>query len=268
MSVYVFANLKGGVGKTLVTLGCAHAVAAEGGRALVIDTDAQGNASTQLTGMGPDDPPGLSLADVLDRETEAPLLDAVVPSRRPGIDVLPSGFQGLQAVQEKLFGKPGAEKSLARALRPVVDRWDYVFIDTRPGTDLMTRNAFMAADGVVVVLEPEIPAIRGGDQTMGTIEELNEYLDAGLGVAGWVINRQDRRRKDHAEYVQKIRELSEVEGVPVLGEPFPLMADISRLSVVGMGLDEHPTPTARTRNLAANFAAIVADLHAQKVASA
>lgn len=257
MGVTVFANLKGGVGKTLVTLGCAHAAAARGQRVLLVDTDPQGNVTSQMTDFTADEPPQLTLADVLDRQSQAPVTDVVIPSRRAGIDVLPSGFDGLQAVQDVLFGKPGAESSLSRALGPVVDKWDHIFVDTRPATDLITRNAFMAADELVLILEPEVPAIRGADQTMRAIAELEEYLGKYLPVAGWVINRVNNTRKDHEEYVQRIRELAIDDEVAILGDPIPLMADLARLTVVGMGLDEHPRPTARIRNFAANFGHIV-----------
>lgn len=257
MPITVFANLKGGVGKTLVSLGCAHAAAAAGHRVLVVDTDPQGNMTSQLTTYTADAPPEVTLADVLDRQTAASVDSAVIATRRDGIDLLPSGFDELQAVQDALFGKPGAENSLSRALQPDKDRWDHVFIDTRPATDLITRNALMAADNVVLILEPELPAIRGADQTMRAIGELEEYLQKSLPVAGWVINRLNVSRRDHQEWIEKIRELAYDDEVPILGEPIPLMADLARLSVVGMGLDEHPKPTARVRNLAANFGAIV-----------
>ena len=184
MTISVVANQKGGVGKTLVTTGCAHAAAAAGKKVLVIDTDTQGSLTGQIADYTIDAPPPRSLADVLDRQTQTPLVEAVVASKRAGIDLLPSGFDGLQAVSDTLFGKPGAESSLARALAPVADRWDLVLIDTRPGTDLITRNAFMAADNIVMVLEPEVPAIRGGALTMRAIAELEEYLDKHLPVAG------------------------------------------------------------------------------------
>lgn len=257
MAVTVFANLKGGVGKTLVTLGCAHAAAAAGERVLVVDTDPQGNVTSQITNYSADDQPPATLADVLDRQAALPVDEAITATRREGIDLLPSGFDGLQAVQDALFGKPGAENSLDRALGALSHRWEHVFIDTRPATDLVTRNALMAADNVVLILEPEVPAIRGADQTMRAIGELEEYLNKVLPVAGFVINRVNFSRKDHLEWIEKIRELAYDDGVPILGEPIPLMADLARLSVVGMGLDEHPRPTARIRNLAANFREIV-----------
>lgn len=257
MATSAFANLKGGVGKTLVTLGTAHAGVAAGRRILVVDCDPQVGVTAQLTNFTPDRPAPLSLADVLDRNSPAPIEDAVIETRRPGIDLLPSGFDELQAVQDALFGRPGAENSLARVLQPVAHRWDHIFIDTRPATDLITRNAFMAADSLVIVLEAEVPAIRGADSTMRTVGELEEYLSKYLPVAGWVLNRVNFSRKDHLDWLDQICQLAIDDEVALLGEPIPLMADLARLAVVGMGLDEHPRPTARIRNLAANFKTIL-----------
>ncbi|MDQ1322241.1 MAG: family ATPase [Actinomycetota bacterium] len=257
MTISVVANQKGGVGKTLVTTGCAHAAAAAGKKVLVIDTDTQGSLTSQIADYTIDAPPPRSLADVLDRQTQTPLVEAVVASKRAGIDLLPSGFDGLQAVSDTLFGKPGAESSLARALAPVADRWDLVLIDTRPGTDLITRNAFMAADNIVMVLEPEVPAIRGGALTMRAIAELEEYLDKHLPVAGWVVNRLILSRGDHAEWLQKIRELASDDEIPMLGDPITLSADLARLTVVGMGIDEYRQASPKLRVTAATFKAIV-----------
>lgn len=133
---------------------------------------------------------------------------------------------------------------MSRVLRPIADRWDAVFIDTRPATDLLTINALMAADNMVMILELQIGAVRGGHQTQRAIDELEKYLDKGLVTAGVVINRVDIRRNDHLEMLAQIRRMTEEEEVCILGEPIPLMADLSRLSAVGMGLDEHPK-TAR-----------------------
>ena len=231
MAITAFANLKGGVGKSLISMGCAHAAAADGKRVLLIDADPQGNTSIQMTNgeISPDTPARASLADVLDRQSGVAIDDAITPSRRDGIDLLPCGFDALQVVQNALFGKPGAENSLSRVLRPIADRWDAVFIDTRPATDLLTINALMAADNMVMILEPEIGAVRGGHQTQRAIDELEKYLDKGLVTAGVVINRVDIRRNDHLEMLAQIRRMTEEEEVTILGEPIPLMADLSQL---------------------------------------
>jgi chromosome partitioning protein len=262
--ITAFGNLKGGVGKSLVCMGCAHAAAAEGKRVLLVDADPQGNTTIQMSNgaISPEFPPAASLADVLDRQSQTPIATAIVPSRRPGIDLLPSGFDALQVVQNALFGKPGAENSLARVLRPIADRWDAVYIDTRPATDLLTINAFMAADNLALILEPEIGAVRGGDQTMRAIAELREYLAKDLHVAGWIVNRVNRSRSDHLRMLADIEQLAIDDEIPILGEPIPIMADLSKLAAVGMGLDELPRTTARSRNIADVFRQIVKGIEA------
>ena len=109
MAITAFANLKGGVGKSLISMGCAHAAAADGKRVLLIDADPQGNTSIQMTNgeISPDTPARASLADVLDRQSGVAIDDAITPSRRDGIDLLPCGFDALQVVQNALFAKRG-----------------------------------------------------------------------------------------------------------------------------------------------------------------
>jgi len=264
MSITAFANQKGGVGKSLIAMGCAHAAAANGKRVLLIDADPQGNTSIQMTNgaVSLDTPAEASLADVLSRHSGVGIEQAIIPSRREGIDLLPCGFDALQAAQDALVGKPGAENSLSRLLGPIAHRWDSVFIDTRPATDLVTINALMAADKLVIILEPEIGAVRGAQQTHRAIAELEEYLQKDLTTAGVVINRVDIRRNDHLEMVANIRMMMQEEQIAILGEPIPLMADLSRLSAIGKGLDEHPKHNARTRNIASVFAEIVNGIEA------
>lgn len=254
-----FGNQKGGVGKTVVCAACAHAAAAAGYRVLVVDADPQGNITTALTDYSDTKPPPASLADVLDRRASTALPDAVISTRRDGISLLSSGFDELQAVQDSLIGKPGSEHSIDRALRAADGVYDFVFIDTRPATDLITRNALMAADQLVVVVQPETFAMAGLQATLNAVDELTEYLNKKLPVAGWVINLIDNRRLDHAENLVSLRAQAEAEGILILGE-LTGNADLARLSVVGMGADEHPKPTPRIRNFANDFASIVEQL--------
>ena len=188
------------------------------------------------------------------------LTDALLPTRRPGISLLSSGFDELQAVQDSLVGRPGAENSIARALREADGHFDFVFIDTRPATDLITRNALVAADQLVAVVQPETFAIAGLQSTLTAVDELTEYLGKHLPLAGWVINLLDNRRLDHAQNLADLQSQAQAEGIPILGEPITVSADLARLTAVGMGADEHPRPTARVRNFAANFAGIIDQL--------
>lgn len=249
-------NEKGGVGKTVVSMACSHAAVDAGFRVLVVEADPQGNATLALTDYDRKNPPPVSLADVLDRKAETDLVDAILPTARDGLFLISSGFDELQAVQDGLIGKSGAEHSISRALKDSDGRFDFVFLDTRPARDLITRNAFMAADALVIVVQPEAFSTSGLDGTLGVIQELREYLDKDLPTAGWVINMIDGRRVDHAEYVEYLRKRAAEEGATILAE-LAHNADLAKLSVSGLGLSEHQRPTARIRSFAADFDNII-----------
>ncbi|MCT7373020.1 hypothetical protein A7R75_28890 [Mycolicibacterium llatzerense] len=250
------ANEKGGVGKTVVTMQCAHAAVDAGYRALYVEADPQGNATLALTEFDIDTPPPVSLADVIDRNTDAELMDAVIPTEREGLYLLSAGFDELQAVQDGLIGKPGAENSIKRALKAADGTFDFVFLDTRPARDLITRNAFMAADAVMIVVQPERFSSSGLNGTLRVIAELREYLDKELPMAGWVVNMIDGRRADHAEHVEFLRQRAIQEGTTILAE-LAHNADLSKLTISGMGLSEHNRPTARIRSFAQDFDKII-----------
>ncbi|MFZ2510955.1 MAG: ParA family protein [Gordonia sp. (in: high G+C Gram-positive bacteria)] len=250
-------NQKGGVGKTQTVGNLAHAFAGTGQRVLMIDNDPQGNLGRAFLGGSVEQ---ATLADVLDRRHPATLADAVIPTSVDGLAIVQSGGPGLQAVQDGLIGQPGADRSLAVALRDVLDDWDQILIDCRPATDLITRCALMAADQAIIVLQPEQGALDGWAETQNAINQLAVYLDKTLPVRGVIVNMVDLRRKDHAENLDYIRATTEDLGVPVLGDPVPMSADISRLAAVGMGIDQLAAPSARLRNVAANFAMIARSL--------
>lgn len=253
------ANLKGGVGKTLVTGAVAHAFAAMGERVLLVDVDPQGNLTQHFTDWTKDSPAPNSLADVLDPKTNVPIEDAIFATRREGIDLIPSGFDELQAVQDSLLGSTGAERRLKRVLDKLPDNYSHVLLDCRPATDLITRNAFMAADNLLVVIQPEYDAIAGLNQTLDAVDDLLEYVGKELPVAGVVVNQINVSRKDHSNYLTDIRSRAETDGFEVLCE-IPTVADLSRLNVLGMGVDEYPQASAKLRYIADQIAGIAGAL--------
>ncbi|MFF0546854.1 ParA family protein [Nocardia thailandica] len=258
MTTTAVMNLKGGPGKTTVVNGLAHAAAARGEDVLIGDVDPQGNTTSHLTGYNARElPPNGTLADVLDRQVNRPLEDVVLPARtREGIYVAPSGFDEMQAVQDSLLGKPGGELSVRRVFKPMAERGRVLF-DCRPAVDLVTRGAMLASDNVVIVVLPEFDHIEGMLAVLKAIEDLRTYTDYELPVAGVVINQLDARRSDHAENVEYVRTFCSNAGIPVLGLPIPHVADISRLTNAGLGMDQNPKPTATTRWAAENFAEIL-----------
>ncbi|WP_137725621.1 ParA family protein [Prescottella subtropica] len=257
MTITAIANLKGGVGKTTVANGLAHAAASTGRSCLIVDADMQGNSTKHLTGYSAGDPAPGSLADVLDRDTEMPVRDAIVAAKREQIHVLPSGFGELQAVSDRLGTKPGGEMSFARALKDVSGVYDHILIDCRPAIDLVSRSALYAADNVLIVVQPEQDALDGLDAIREAIEDIAKYMDKVLPIAGVVVNQLDSRRSDHAKTLDYLKEYAAADGIALLGHPIPDRADISKLTTVGMGLDQHPKPPAWARNLHTMFIEIL-----------
>ncbi|WP_221274056.1 ParA family protein [Prescottella equi] len=262
MTITAIANLKGGVGKTTVANGLAHAAAASGKSCLLVDADMQGNSTKHLTGYSAADPAPHSLADVLDRSINLPTADAIVPARREEIHVLPSGFGELQAVSDQLGSKVGGEQAFARALKQVSADYDHILIDCRPAIDLVSRSALYAADNVLIVVQPEQDALDGLDAIRQAIEDIAEFMDKVLPIAGVVVNRVDGRRGDHASTLDYLRKYADADGIALLGDPIPQLTDISKLTTVGMGFDEHPKSPAWARNLHSTFTEIL-----EKVAS-
>ncbi|MCX6489383.1 ParA family protein [Rhodococcus sp. IEGM 1401] len=257
MTITAIANLKGGVGKTTIVNGLAHAAASARRTCLVVDADSQGNSTKHLTSHDVESPPDWSLADVLDRDVECSAEQAIIKARRSGIDVLPSGFGDLQAVMDTLVAKTGGEMAVDRALKAVADKYEHILIDCRPAIDLVSRGALYAADNVLIVVNPESDAIDGFDAIRQSIDDLEQYMGKVLPIAGVVVNKIDGRRADHAKTLEYLRGYVKEADIPIVGEPIPMLTDISKLTNVGMGLDEHPRPTGRIRNLHENFVKIL-----------
>jgi chromosome partitioning protein len=263
-------NLKGGPGKSVVVNGLAHAAAGRSEAAagdegvaadeavLIGDMDPQGNTTRHLTGYSIENvPPNGTLADVLDRQVDKDLADVVLPATtRDRIFVAPSGFEQMQAVQDSLLGKTGGELSVRRAFKEAKTQGRVLF-DTRPAVDLVTRATMLAADNLIIVTTPEFDSIDGMLAVFKALGDLEKYMDYRLPLVGVVINQLDSRRNDHAKGMEWIRNYCANAGIAVLGEPFPLAADISRLTNAGLGMDQHPQPTAKSRFYAVNFATIL-----------
>ena len=172
-TVIAIANHKGGVGKTTTALMLAHTAVAGGKRVLVIDHDAQGGVALRI--LGNRDPDGHTLADIYARTPGVTLAGATHTTRRPGLDIVPSGRGKLAAALQALGGvAPG--KVLHKALDTVRDNYDLVIIDCDRGLSLGTINALYSADRVLLVTEPENDSFNGISDTGELVDEINEDL--------------------------------------------------------------------------------------------
>jgi chromosome partitioning protein len=196
--VIVLANQKGGVAKTTTTLNLGVAFAEQGFKVLLIDLDPQGNL-TMSQGLNPDTIQQ-SMFDVLVHRLP---IEQVIETRETDIAVSSIDLAGADMA---LSSQIGRERALEKALAPVLDRYDYVFVDTPPSLGLLTINAFVAATGVIVPVQTEYLSLRGLVQLENTLGMVRENLNPRVEIIGIVPTMYDRRITHSREADEILRE--------------------------------------------------------------
>jgi chromosome partitioning protein len=200
--VLALCNQKGGVGKTTSTINLGAALTEFGRRVLIVDFDPQGALSV---GLGiPAHQLERTIYNVI-IERSATAADAVIRTGVDNMDLLPSNID-LSAAEVQLVAEVGREHTLVRALRPLVEHYDYILIDCQPSLGLLTVNALAAADGVLIPLECEFFSLRGVALLIDTIEKVRERLNPRLEITGILPTMFDPRTLHSREVIARVVE--------------------------------------------------------------
>jgi cellulose biosynthesis protein BcsQ len=240
--VVAVLSLKGGVGKTTVTLGLASAAMHENRRVLVVDLDPQGNATAGLTVT---EPVEYTTSDVLYDGRTGVAVDAVTSSGwGPGVDVIPA-----ERSLEHRAVPTGADpvRRLQRALRGTSEGYDLILLDCPPSLGELTRNALFAATQAVVVTEPSYFAVQGAQQAVEAVSVARREGNPVLQVVAIVPNRVRARLSEHR---YRLEELQSVFGGAVT-EPIGERAAIQQAQ--GAGVPIHRWQSSGARDAAATF---------------
>lgn len=186
--VVAVANQKGGVGKTTTAVNLAASMAMRGLRVLLVDVDPQGSASTGVGGRPQEGDPTVYDILVGSRSVREVLRRTCVD----GLDLIPSR-RDLVGAEIELISVPGRERRLESALGPVAPDYDVTLIDCPPSLGLLTLNALVAADGVLVPLQAEYYALEGLSSLLDTVRRVRETLNSRLELDGLLITMFDRR---------------------------------------------------------------------------
>ena len=186
--VLAIANQKGGVGKTTTAVNLATAMAAVHKRVLIADLDPQGNASTSL-GINQKHRT-IGTYNLL--MGDAVLSEAIVPTSVPNLSIIPSSVD-LAGAELELIEVENRQARLKHALAGRGADWDFILIDCPPSLGLLTLNALVAADAVMVPLQAEFLALEGISHLVRTIERVKKSFNPSLEIQGIVLTMVDKR---------------------------------------------------------------------------
>ncbi|GBG95487.1 chromosome partitioning protein ParA [Ligilactobacillus salitolerans] len=198
--VIALANQKGGVGKTTTAINLGAGLAKKKKKVLLIDLDAQGNATSGLgvrkSTIKED------IYDVLVNET--PVEDVILHTETEGLDLLPATIQ-LSGAEIELTSQMAREKRLADAILPVVDDYDYTLIDCPPSLGLLTINAFTTCDSILIPVQSEYYALEGLSQLMNTVHLVQKHFNPNLYIEGVLLTMFDSRTNLGNQVVTEVK---------------------------------------------------------------
>ena len=202
--ILAIVNQKGGVGKTTTAINLAAALALRKHSVLLIDCDPQANATGGLgfRRQREDEPQWLSIYDVL--LGSSTLEEASLPTVVPHLSLVP-GSRSLIGATIELVSMERREFRLSEAIKPIRDRYAFILIDCPPALDLLTLNALVSADGLLVPLQAEYFALEGISELMSTLDRVASAFNPELGLEGVLLTMYDDRTNLSQQVAENLR---------------------------------------------------------------
>lgn len=233
---YAILNQKGGVGKTTTAFHLSRAAVLAGKKVLLIDVDPQGSLTLISAQEGSVEEGQVGLADVLSKRTPETIEAVTVPGIWENLFLVPTTGESLGDVRDELvISGAGREIRLREALKPVLEMYDYIFLDCPPSLDQLTINALTAADEVIVVSESKLLSAAGLAKLLDTVEVVRGSYNPNLKIGGVILNKHEEQTISGRQWRSEI-----ADAHTVLEPPMPKAAMISDSAEAATGLDVWP----------------------------
>lgn len=250
-TITTITNQKGGVGKTTTAAALLSCLSQRGARVLGVDLDPQGSLGFS---MGLDIEHCATIYDVFRGVAEP----SDVIRSTDVCDVLPSNI--LLSAAEMEFNKPGREFLLKAALSKVADNYDYILIDTPPALNILTVNAYVASDSLIIPMAPEVLSLLGVSQIKETIESVRSYYNSRLQVLGILLNRYNGRLNLSREMLELAQEIARQLNTRVFDSKIRSSVSVAEAPAHGQSINDYAPRSKPALDFAALCEEIAGDV--------
>lgn len=236
--VIAVTNQKGGVGKTTTTVNLGIGLANDGYRVLLIDADPQNSLSVSLGIRNPDDL-DVTLATVMNQFIDDKPFDPYsgIITHNEGVDLLPSNIE-LSGTENRLFNTMSREYALRSYIDTVRQDYDYILIDCMPSLGMMTVNALVAADSVIIPSQPNFLSTKGLNLLLHSISKINRSINPNLAIDGILLTMVDSRTNNARTIIENLRS-SVGQNIRVFDTEIPNSVRAAECSLVGQSIFVH-----------------------------